>query len=270
VEKFQAAMFESTQAHLRGLYQELVAPLRPLLRRKHLVFVPHGQLHYVPFHALYDGESYLVDQFSISYAPSASVYSLCQNKQTNREGCALVMGISDELTPSINAEVKAVSALLPDSQLLLGEEATEEALRSYGLHSRSVHIATHGYFRQDNPMFSSIRLGTSHLSVYDLYQMKLPAEIVVLSGCATGLNVVSPGDELIGLTRGFLQAGAQSLVLSLWDVQDASTRDFMVAFYRHLQGGSGKAMALQKAMQELRARYPHPYYWAPFVLMGKG
>jgi len=118
-------------------------------------------------------------------------------------------------------------------------------------------------------MFSSIRLGTSYLSVYDIYQLKLPAEIVVLSGCATGLNVVSPGDELIGLARGFLQAGAQSLVLSLWDVQDASTRDFMVAFYRHLQAGGSRASALQKAMKELRDACPHPFYWAPFVLMGK-
>jgi len=118
-------------------------------------------------------------------------------------------------------------------------------------------------------MFSSIRLGTSYLSVYDIYQLKLPAEIVVLSGCATGLNVVSPGDELLGLARGFLQAGAQSLVLSLWDVQDSTTRDFMVAFYTRLQQGSSRAVALQQAMQEVRNAHPHPFYWAPFVLIGK-
>jgi CHAT domain-containing protein len=269
VEKFRNAMFDSMQGHLHGLYQELVAPLRPLLGYKHVIFVPHGQLHHVPFHALYDGAGYLIDQFSVSYAPSASVYALCQKKEANREGCALVMGIRDELAPSIEDEAKAVSALLPDSQLLLGSEATEDALRGLGPRCRSLHIATHGYFRQDNPMFSSIRLGTSYLSVYDIYQLKLPAEIVVLSGCATGLNVVSPGDELIGLARGFLQAGVQSLVLSLWDVQDASTRDFMVAFYRHLQQGGSRASALQQAMKELRNSHPHPFYWAPFVLMGK-
>jgi CHAT domain-containing protein len=269
VEKFKGAMFESIQAHLHGLYQELVAPLRPLLQHERLVFVPHGQLHHVPFHALYDGQSYLVDQFSISYAPSASVYTACQGKPANRQGCALVMGIRDDLAPAIEDEARAVSALLPNSQLLLGAEATEDALRNLGPRCRSLHIATHGYFRQDNPMFSSIRLGTSHLSVYDIYQLKLPAEIVVLSGCATGLNVVSPGDELIGLVRGFLQAGAQSLLLSLWDVQDASTRDFMLAFYRRLRPGVSRAVALQQAMQELRSAYPHPYYWAPFVLIGK-
>ena len=269
VEKFKDAMFASIQGHLHGLYQELVAPLRPLLRQKHLVFVPHGQLHHVPFHALYDGQSYLIDQFSISYAPSASVYAVCKNKEINRDGSALVMGVGDELAPSIEDEARAVSALLPDSQLLLGAEATEEALRTLGPRCRCLHIATHGYFRQDNPMFSSIRLGTSYLSVYDIYQLKLPAEIVVLSGCATGLNVVSPGDELIGLARGFLQAGAQSLVLSLWDVQDGSTRDFMAAFYRRLQAGQSRAVALQQAMREVRNTHPHPFYWAPFVLIGK-
>lgn len=269
VAKFKDAMFQSIQAHLQGLYQELIAPLRPLLRQKHLVFVPHGQLHHVPFHALHDGRSYLIDQFSISYAPSGSVYAACKSKEANREGCALVMGIPNDLAPSIAEEAKTLSAMLPNSQLLLGQEATEEALRRLGPGCRSLHIATHGSFRQDNPMFSSLRLGMSYLSVYDIYQLRLPAEIVVLSGCATGLNVVSPGDELIGLARGFLQAGAQSLVLSLWDVHDASTRDFMVAFYRHLQQGNSRAGALQQAMMELRSAYPHPYYWAPFLLIGK-
>jgi CHAT domain-containing protein len=269
VEKFKTAMFESIQGHLHNLYQELIAPLQPRLRQNHVVFVPHGQLHHVPFHALHDGQSYLVDQFSISYAPSASVYALCKSKKAIQEGGALVMGISDQLAPSIDEEARAVSALLPNSQLLLGAEATEQALRSLGARCRCVHVATHGYFRQDNPMFSSVRLGTSYLSVYDIYQLNLPAELVVLSGCATGLNVVSPGDELLGLARGFLQAGAQSLVLSLWDVQDVSTRDFMVAFYRHLRQAPSKAVALQRAMQELRNSYPHPFYWAPFVLMGK-
>jgi len=133
-----------------------------------------------------------------------------------------------------------------------------------------VHIATHGYFRQDNPMFSSIRLGTSHLSLYDLSYLQLPADLIVLSGCATGLNVVSPGDELMGLVRGLLQAGAQSLVLSLWDVHDESTKEFMIGFSTRPQAGLSKPKAMQATMQELRRSYPHPYYWAPFSLIGKG
>lgn len=119
-------------------------------------------------------------------------------------------------------------------------------------------------------MFSSIRLGGSYLSLYDLYHLKLPAELIVLSGCATGLNVIRPGDEQIGLVRGLLQAGAQSLILSLWDVHDSCTKEFMVAFYTHFEAGLSKPLALQAAMLELRERYPHPYYWAPFLLIGKG
>jgi CHAT domain-containing protein len=118
-------------------------------------------------------------------------------------------------------------------------------------------------------MFSGIRLGDAYLNLYDLYQLKLNAELVTLSGCSTGLNVVAPGDELLGLIRGLLFAGAHSLLLSLWDVHDQSTADFMACFYRRLQDGNNKASALQGAMAELRERYPHPYHWAPFTLIGK-
>lgn len=118
-------------------------------------------------------------------------------------------------------------------------------------------------------MFSSIRMGNSYLSLYDLYQLKLPVELVTFSGCATGLNVVAAGDELIGLARGLFQAGAQSLILSLWDVHDQSTAEFMTSFYGNLQAGEEKATALRSAMLGVRAKFPHPYQWAPFVLMGK-
>jgi CHAT domain-containing protein len=267
---FSQSLLESTRAHLKGLYQELIAPIAHLLKSEHLVFVQHGPLHYVPFHALNDGESYLIDRFSVSYAPSASVYALCQAKQSKAAGGPLILGVPDAQTPSIQMEVEALASMFPDAKLFLGEQATEEVLRTHGRASRIIHLATHGYFRQDNPLFSSIRLGDSHLSLYDIYHLQLPAELIVLSGCATGLNVVTPGDELIGLVRGLLQAGAQSLVLSLWDVHDESTKDFMIAFYSRLQQGHAKAKAMQTAMIEVRERYPHPYHWAPFSLIGKG
>jgi CHAT domain-containing protein len=142
-------------------------------------------------------------------------------------------------------------------------------LREKGSQSRFVHIATHGWFRQDNPMFSSIKLGTSQLSLFDLYQLNLPAELVTLSGCGTGLNVVLGGDELMGLKRGLLYAGAQGVLLTLWDVNDRSTADFMQLFYRRLMINPNKAQALQYAMEEIRKAYAHPFYWAPFVLVGK-
>ena len=267
---FSQTLLDATQAHLKSLYQELIAPIRHQLNSRHLVFVQHGLLHYVPFHALHDGDSYLIDRFSVSYAPSASVYALCQSKEANVEGDPLILGVPDASAPSIHAEVDALSVMLPNAKVFVGKHATDAVLRNYGRTSPIVHIATHGYFRRDNPMFSSIRLGDSHLSLYDLSHLRLPAELVVLSGCATGLNVVAPGDELIGLARGLLQAGAQSLVLSLWDVHDESTKDFMIAFYAGLHQGQSKSGALQQAMIRLRENYPHPYHWAPFSLIGKG
>jgi CHAT domain-containing protein len=269
VAAFSDALLESTQAHLKNLYQELIAPIRHLLDARHLVVVQHGLLHYVPFHALHDGESYMVDRFSISYAPSASIYAHCQTKPVNAAGDCLVLGVPDERTPAIRAEVEALAKIAPNARLFVGDAATEDVLRTHGPHSKSVHIATHGYFRQDNPMFSSIRLGTSHISLYDMAHLQLPVELVVLSGCATGLNVVAPGDELMGLVRGLLQAGAQSLVLSLWDVHDDSTKEFMIEFYTQLQRGQSKAQAMQTASISLRERRPHPYHWAPFLLIGK-
>jgi tetratricopeptide (TPR) repeat protein len=263
-----ALIEEATQAHLRDLYGELVAPLEPLLAADHLVVVPYGFLHYVPFHALFDGRRYLIDRFSISYAPSAGVFHLCRTKPTAWRQQSLVLAVADERAPLILEEARAVADALPDVTLLLGEDASEEALRSRGADSRFVHIATHGLFRRDNPMFSAIQLGTFRLSLFDLYSLRLKAEMVVLSGCGTGLNAVLGADELVGLTRGFLYAGAQSVVVSLWDVHDASTALFMRRFYLHLARGTPRARALRRTMTELRRSYPNPYHWAPFVLVG--
>jgi len=269
LERFQDSLVRATQAHLRELYDELVAPFAGRLKARHLVFVPHGLLHYVPFHALFDGQEHLIDRYTVSYSPSASIYALCQTRSANSSGQSLVLGIPDPQAPAISEEVQAIGGVLPQPEVFLGKEASEDILRSKGPTSQFIHIATHGHFRQDNPMFSSIRLGNSFLSLYDLYQLKLPVELMTLSGCSTGLNVVAAGDELIGLARGLLHAGAQSLVLSLWDVHDRSTAEFMRAFYGFLQRGKSKAEALRDAMLKLRASYPHPYQWAPFILIGK-
>lgn len=260
---------EATLCHLRELYDELIEPIRPYLTREHLVFVPHDFLHYLPFHALHDGESYLIDRFSISYAPSAGVFHLCVSKESRCERRSLVLGVADERAPQILEEVEAVASSLPDALLLTGDEASEEALRLHGEHSCYVHIATHSLFRRDHPMFSAIQLGGSRLSLFDLYDLRLEAELVVLSGCGTGLNAILGADELVGLTRGWLYAGAQSVLVTLWDVNDASTAVFMRCFYQHLSAGTPLASALRQAMRDIRRQYPQPYYWAPFVLVGK-
>lgn len=260
---------EATRHHLGELYRALVAPLEDRLASEHLVVVPHGFLHYVPFHALWDGERHLIDRFALSYAPNAGVFQLCAAKRTTCEERSLVLGVADERAPEILAEAEAVASALPGSTLLLGDAASETALKELGPGCRYVHIATHGLFRRDNPMFSAIQLGETRLSLFDLYQLRLDAELAVLSGCGTGLNAVLGADELVGLTRGLLYAGAQSVLVTLWDVHDASTAHFMRRFYHHLAAGAGRARALQKAMWDLREERPHPYYWAPFVLVGK-
>lgn len=267
-EQFERPLLEAAQTHLSELYQELIAPLRERLDAGHLVIVPHGVLHYLPFHALFDGERYLIDDHTISYAPSAAVFSLCQQKAPAALPNSLVLGIPDAAAPLIEEEAKSVASILENAELVLGREADQHRLRTKGSQSRVIHIATHGTFRQDNPMFSGIKLGDGYLSLYDLYQFKLEADLVTLSGCATGLNVVTAGDELLGLIRGLLYAGARSLLLSLWNVHDRSTTDLMRHFYRRFQDGADKASALQGAMHDMRHRYPHPYHWAPFVLIG--
>ncbi len=267
--RFEQPLLSATQGHLAALYAELIAPLREHLKAKHLIFVPHGALHFLPFHALRNGDEYLCDTHTISYAPSATVFALCQEKAGGDIPNSLVMGIADERAPHILNEVQSVATLLPHPELFLGAEATSEILRQRGSASGLLHIATHGTYRQDNPMFSGIRLGDGYLNLYDLYQIRLPAKLVTLSGCATGMNFVSAGDELLGLQRGLFCAGASSLLLSLWDVHDESTSALMQSFYKNFIRTGNMATALQSAMQQLRQQNPHPYFWAPFVLIGK-
>jgi CHAT domain-containing protein/Tfp pilus assembly protein PilF len=265
---FTAQLQAASETHLRELHAALIAPIRDRLQAAHLVVVPHDVLHFLPFHALFDGQRCLIDEFTLSYAPSSSVYRLGWTKQAKSNGGALIMGVPDSLTPFIVDEVRAVASVLPDPKVFLGSDATVDQLRRHGEESRFVHIATHGLFRRDNPMFSSIRLGDGPLSVYDLYQLRLSAELVTLSGCGTGLSVVVGGDEQIGLVRGLLYAGARAVLLTLWDAYDSSTADFMKAFYGHVRQGWSKARAAQAGMRELRERHAHPFYWAPFALIG--
>jgi CHAT domain-containing protein len=266
VEQF---LLETVRSRLQELYRQLVAPIAKWLRGSHVVIVPHAVLHCLPFHALADGDSYVIDRFTVSYAPSAGIYSVCQQRNSSSSGPALLMGVDSPGANRIRQEIRAVAATLKDPDIRLGREATSKVLREVGPTSRLIHIATHGIFRRDNPLFSSVRLADSYLTMYDLYQLNLPVGLLTLSGCGTGLGVVAAGDELLGLMRGVLLAGAQSLLATLWNVDDRSTARFMSLFYEHLQSHTDPAAALQHAMRELRRRQPHPFYWAPFVLVGK-
>jgi tetratricopeptide (TPR) repeat protein len=267
--QFAKPLLVATLGHLESLYDELIKPLRSLLRAHHLVFVPHGPLHFLPFHALRNGGEFIGDSYAVSYAPSATVFALCQRKAPAKKHSSLILAVADDRAPQIKAEVECVAALLPQADVYIGPQATSDVLREKGSDATFVHIATHGMYRQDNPMFSGIRLSDGYLNLYDLYRLRLNARLVTLSGCATGMNFVAAGDELLGLQRGLLYAGATSLLLSLWDVHDRSTAELMQEFYRRYIQTGDTAASLQAAARCLREQNPHPYFWAPFVLVGK-
>ena len=129
--------------------------------------------------------------------------------------------------------------------------------------------ARHGQFRPDNPLFSSLRLGNGWLTVRDAYDLNLHSSLVTLSACETGVSTVAPGDELIGLARGFFAAGSPSLLISLWTVDDDATATLMIDFYGHLQRRRSPATALREAQLRLLQEKQHPFFWSPFVLMGR-
>lgn len=266
--RFALASEMASLQHLFELNEALIGPIRQVIGRySSLVVMPCGILHEVPFHALFDGERHLIDTHAVSCAPSARVFSLCMSRPPSNCTESLVMGVPDSKAPSIEAEARAVAAAL-GSSLFLGDAATVGVLREQGPRSRFVHVATHGIFRRDNPLFSAIRLGDSRLSVLDLYRLSLNADLVTLSGCSTGLNAVIGGDELMGLIRGVLYSGARSVLASLWDVHDQSTTDFMQGFYAAAVAGSPFPEAVRSAMIAVRRTWPHPYHWAPFMLVG--
>jgi CHAT domain-containing protein/predicted negative regulator of RcsB-dependent stress response len=271
LKKHATSLLAASRHHLKNLHTQLIAPIEHLLKGKtKLVVVPHQMLHYVPFHALFDGENYLIDNFDVSYAASASVLRICRSrKPVAQSGRDLILAVADELTPYINDEVAALRELLPNADVFTGIDAGEDKLRKYAPTAGKIHIASHGVFRADNPMFSSLRLGDNWLNLFDIFNLKLGAEITTLSACETGMSAVWEGDELLGLARGFLYAGTPSLVVSLWMVNDRSTAQMMRRFYEGLRDNLSKARALREAILEVKAAFPHPYYWAPFILLGK-
>jgi CHAT domain-containing protein len=150
------------------------------------------------------------------------------------------------------------------------KEATRARFQASARDASVIHVATHGIFRGDDPAFSALKLADGWLSLHDIYGLELDAELVCLSACQTGRHGVTAGDELVGLSRGFFYAGASALLASLWPVPDGSTADLMTAFYRALRDGDAPEEALRTAMRAAREDHPHPYHWAPFVLIGGG
>ena len=260
------------------LYARLMQPIEPLLAgRKKLIVVAHGALHYLPFAALHDGSGFLMEKYSLRFLPSASVVKYLRPSRLTKPGGILAFGNPDLGDAKYDLrfaqdEAFAVVQTMPQSRALVRGEATESALRQYAPGFRYLHFATHGEFDAQAPLQSALVLakdstGNGLLTVGKLYSMRLDADLVTLSACETGLGKTVSGDDVIGLTRGFLYAGASTIVASLWQVDDRATAALMTSFYEGLKSND-KREALRQAQLATKKKFPHPYFWAAFQLTG--
>jgi CHAT domain-containing protein len=286
------------------LYRLLLLPAAAELRDKpRLILAPDGPLNSLSFEALLtnpvEGSAaarrdlpFLLRDRSVSYIPSASV--LAQLLAQRRPGALaageskLFVGFGDpEPGPSrtlaaARDEVRRIASSFPAEQTLtfLGPEASEENVKNSAAvkSARYLHFATHGLLDESTPELSGLRLAHAAdtaddglLQVRDVFNLELHADLVVLSACQTGMGKEVSGEGVIGMTRAFLYAGAASVLVSLWRVDDESTADLMVSFYRHLERTGDKSEALRLGKLDLidRSPYYQPYYWAPFILVGE-
>ncbi|MEP7357051.1 MAG: CHAT domain-containing protein, partial [Anaerolineales bacterium] len=268
------ALLRSGQGLLRRLHDRLVLPvLAELADARALIIVPHSFLHYVPFHALFDGERYLIERYEISYLPSAGTLANLRRPGVPAAGLVALGHSYGGRLPETIAEARAVAEEW-GGVALIEEQATLAALRPMLATAQILHFATHGDFRADNPLFSGLALADGWLTTLNIFNLRLSASLVTLSACQTGRNVVGGGDELLGLMRAFFYAGARSLVVSQWAIEDRSTARFMEAFYHKLRSGLSKGAALQQTQRQFidgqdGRDLAHFYHWAPFYLVGE-
>ncbi len=289
--QYTEAQLPATQGRLGNLWRSLFEPVAEWAHDfQHLIFVPHGPLHRLPFQALYNTAAgrYLVQDWEVSYLPSASQLPLYRRRaaelrQEAEASGSVVLGYSARgALPFVTQEAQAVAAALGGPAqvgLWLEDEARRRVLEDLPPSCRVLHLATHGQFRADAPLFSFVELADGTLLTTDLFNLKLRAALITLSACESGLNVVTGGDELVGLSRACLYAGAASLLLSQWRVEDHSTTLLMGDFYRRLIAeGRSRSAALREAQlalldgtlyPEQAQAYRHPYFWAAFCLIGE-
>lgn len=255
--------------YLQKLYEKLLGKIEHLIDGRHLVVAPFGKLHCVPFHALFDGERYVIEKGEVSYSPSAAVLQHCLCRSVGKFRNAFLLGFADEKIPHVEREIKDLQKIFADNLTLSGEQANKANLKRGIADYDVVHFACHGQFRGDNPMFSSLILADGPLNAKDIAELRLRPGLVTLSACETGLNAVADGDELLGLTRGFLSAGAVSFVTTLWTVNDKAARKLTTEFYKYLKNGHSAAESLRKAQRSFIDRREPPYLWSPFFLTGR-
>ncbi len=186
---------------LGQLYVSLLAPLADTLASyPQLIIVPHGPLHYLPFHALYNGQKFLIEEHEIAYLPSASFLRYVTEVELASTGCVALGHSYGGRLPHAVQEVQSVTSLL-GGQALLEDDATSARLLEGLQDCRILHVAAHGDFRPDNPLFSGLALADGWLTTLDIFNLRLRASLVTLSACQTGQSVVGGGDELLGLIR---------------------------------------------------------------------
>lgn len=288
----------STDEVLRSLSQKLLAPVaQRLVDCDSLVVVPHHELHYLPFQVLPLKGEPLLSQATIELAPSANAWLLSRRRQVQGRGVlaaalgnyqpgsesqpaessrpgtvrwARERGLEMAPLPGTLKEVEAIRRLFPAAAIYVEAEMKSRTLKEQAADSRILHLATHGILDADVPLYSGLLMADQLLTISELFDWKLSAELTVLSACNTASGKLGKGDEMVGLTRAFLHAGSKSVLATLWPVSDEATSLWMATFYRELSAGTARARAARQASLELRQRHPHPYYWAPFVLLGDG
>jgi len=289
------------------LHQYLIQPIADLLPKNpsdHIIFIPQESLFTVPFPALQDEEGkYLVQNHTILTAPAIQVLDFTKNLEIQRNrlrkktsiftspSSALIVGnpvmpkianapgeTPEQLPtlPEAEKEAKDIAKFL-NTQAIIGAKATKVNILSHIEKARLVHMATHGLLEYginlgDLGIPGALALAPADkddglLKSEEIIQQKLNAELVVLSACSTGEGRIS-GDGVIGLSRSFLIAGAESLIVSLWVVPDLETSKMMRVFYQFLKKNPDKAAALRQAMLEIIKENSAPVSWAAFTLIG--
>lgn len=269
----------SIDKRARKLYDILIVPAEKKIKTKNLTIIPHGYLHYLPFQALQNQKGkYLVDRYDINYLPSASVLKYLEPKKRSKGKTLLAIGNpathNEEYKslPFAEQEVNQIAEFYKQNKLLIGEAATEDEVRKLAPKYDILHLACHSELNSAYPLFSGLILAPGdeqdgELDVHEIFTMDLNADLIVLSACQTGLGHLTTGDELVGLSRAFIYAGTPTVLSSLWVIQDESTAYLMAEFYKNLKKYD-KAEALCKAQISTKKKYPSPYHWASFVLIG--
>lgn len=266
---------EDSRRELALLWDILLHPARePLADIARVVVVPHGPLHGVPFHALWNGAEYWIEKSAIGYAPSASVWTgLKRRGGGNASAGAQVIGVADEIAPRIEDEAREVAIILAGANLLIGRDATVASVSAAVEGRRLIHFACHARFERDLPHASGLRLADRWLTLRDIYGLRLSADLVTLAACESGRSLVQAGDELVGLLRALLATGASCVLASLWPVQDEFSiglfRDLYTIVSRQGEQVSDPVMYLRSIQLAHLNNGVHPVLWAPYFAVGR-